>query len=599
MTDANTTRRVSDDEYTIVLIGLSGLLAAFLLTPVGFCGIAIPLVLYKISGRPNWALACVLISLCVLVVAYVAGATADVWAAYGGLAKTILEPRFDASAFILRWFRLGLSPQVWLFLLPLGGIIGSAVALISYGGRSSQLAALMQGKVVDPVSRAPLAGWFQRRLNKKPARKGNHIVLGGDWVTGQAIVISENDLNRHMLVAGTTGAGKTVGILNLIEGSPGIGTIIIDGKGDLELARSVYALAKARNQEFYLFDGTLAARKSAVYNPFASGDHTSLADRVVTLREWTEPHYLSLARGFAQTAFQVLQACGHRVDLITVEKSLSTKTLLALIRRARKPGDDYQELARRIAAQRNADEQIEGLRADLRNLANSVLAPLFDTAKARRDKNKIISLRRARQENAVVYFCLPTPKYPEFAALLGKLIINDIKATMTSAKTPWRIVLDEFSVFAGPQVLNLINMGRSYGISAILATQSYADIAQGAEKNGDKFLDQVLGSVNTFLTYRMNASNDCELAASLAGTLENVEYTAQTEGGSGTGAASARHARSFRIHPDVIRTLNVGQAIYVNKNQSPTTYGNYSMIIARNPKDLSSNLRQKSHPKTA
>ncbi|WP_439498505.1 TraM recognition domain-containing protein [Bosea sp. (in: a-proteobacteria)] len=192
-------------------------------------------------------------------------------------------------------------------------------------------------------------------------------------------------------------------------------------------------------------------------------------------------------------------------------------------------------------------------------------------------------MARARKENAIVYFCLPALAYPQFANFLGKLIINDIKATASTATTPWRIILDEFSVFSGPQVLNLINMGRSHGISAILATQSFADIAQGAERNGDKFLDQVIGSINTFMTYRLNAPSDCEIIAGISGTLEGVEFTVQTVEGVGTGAASARHTRTFRIHPDAVRNLEIGEAIYINKSRRPEARDNYLKLKSRRP----------------
>ena len=40
------------------------------------------------------------------------------------------------------------------------------------------------------------------------------------------------------------------------------------------------------------------------------------------------------------------------------------------------------------------------------------------------------------------------------------------------AKNPVYVIFDEFSVFAGEQVLNVINMGRSAGIHAVLNTFS-------------------------------------------------------------------------------------------------------------------------------
>ncbi|PZN99486.1 MAG: hypothetical protein DCF30_11750 [Hyphomicrobiales bacterium] len=258
---------------------------------------------------------------------------------------------------------------------------------------------------------------------------------------------------------------------------------------------------------------------------------------------------------------------------------LDTKFLTNMLRRTGKGGGTFAELAAEITAQRTAEPHVEGLRADLRNLAGSVFAPLFDTSRARAQKVPVIVLTRARKEGALVYFCLPRLKYPDQAAKLGKLIINDIKFAASGGDQPWRIILDEFSTFAGPQVLNVINQGRSHGLSAVLATQSLADITQGAESDGRSFTDQLIGSINTFIVYRLNTPSDCELMAGVAGTREQIEFTAQTDGGVGTGGASARHTRQYRVHPDTFKNLDIGEAILINKNAASSV--RYGMFKAR------------------
>ena len=269
---------------------------------------------------------------------------------------------------------------------------------------------------------------------------------------------------------------------------------------------------------------------------------------------------MKLAEGFAQTAFKVLQACKHPVDLISLADMLDVTVMIGLIRKSGKLSPKMQRLAREVSDLREAESDISGLRAEIRNLSRSALGPLFDTARAEAENIPIIDLKKARDEKAIVYFCLPALVYPQRAAALGKLIVNDLKYVTSTAQTPWRVILDEFSVFAGPQVLNLINQGRGYGLSVVLATQSIADITQAAPQDGDKFIDQVFGSVNTYIIHRLNASNDCEIIAANAGTSQAVEYTAQTLGGVGTGAASARHTQQFVVHPSAIKALKNGEA---------------------------------------
>jgi hypothetical protein len=460
-----------------------------------------------------------------------------------------------------------LAPTAWICLAPIGFAFGAAFALIQNERAQSSLTALMEGRRMEPPARAPLAPLFHRLIEARSPRRGALTILGSDWRTGQRVAISDQDRNRHILIAGTTGAGKTNSLLNLVEASAGVGTVIIDGKGDIELATKVLAFAEARGQKTYLFEPT-GTLPSAVYNPLATGDYTSLADRIVTLREWSEPHYLKLAEGFAQTTFKVLQTCNVRVDLLSVADALDVDHMLVLLRKNGKLIKTFKLLAEEVASLRDSEEHIEGLRAEVRNLSRSVFRNGFDTQLAQSNDTPVINLKTTRDEKALVYFCLPALVYPQRAEGLGKLIVNDIKFVTSTARTPWNIMLDEFSIFAGPQVLNLINQGRSYGLSVTLATQSIADIAHGAIKDGDKFVDQIFGSVNTYIIHRLNSANDCELIAGVAGTELDVEYTAQTLGGIGTGAASARHTRQFAVHPDAIKRLPVGTAFFINKNNS-------------------------------
>ena len=65
------------------------------------------------------------------------------------------------------------------------------------------------------------------------------------------------------------------------------------------------------------------------------------------------------------------------------------------------------------------------------------------------------------------------------------------------------MIFDELSVFAGDQVVNLINQGRSAGVHAVLATQSLADIQK---KGGGALLGQILNNTNNYrLCRKFNA----------------------------------------------------------------------------------------------
>ena len=139
-------------------------------------------------------------------------------------------------------------------------------------------------------------------------------------------------------------------------------------------------------------------------------------------------------------------------------------------------------------------------------------------AEAVQASSPVLELSSAIAAGAVVYFCLPALQFPALAKTLGKVVINDLKSAANeqlgrpeSARRPIYTVFDEFSVFAGEQVLNVINMGRSAGIHAVLATQSVADLGRATPETPDHFTRQVFSSCNNYLVHRLNAPEDAQL----------------------------------------------------------------------------------------
>jgi hypothetical protein len=156
---------------------------------------------------------------------------------------------------------------------------------------------------------------------------------------------------------------------------------------------------------------------------------------------------------------------------------------------------------------------------------------------------------------------------PEFTTSLGRLFVNDIKATAPTMGAPWLDVFDEFHAFAGEQAVDLANMGRSFGVCGVFSTISFADLERGVPQGGPAFAAQFISSVNSFIFHQVNAPTDAETAARIIGTVPELELTAQMLGESASGAASARTVREFQQHPDNVKNAEIGEAIFVNKNR--------------------------------
>ena len=492
------------------------------------------------------------------------------------------DSHFDADGLRAYYATLLLHGPAWAHFTPLGVFVGGFVLAAWQLYWASPLRRTARGKpakIVRPGLRARFQAW---RMNRLPAAVEGGSFLGIDRISGDAVTLSDEDANTHSLVLGTPGSGKTVAILNLVESAiqHQLPLIYVDGKGDYQLGKKVIAHARASGRPAYLF----AMRgESCLYNPLAAGGFSAKKDRIIELRDWSEDHYRKLGEGYLQTVFKVLEACDVNVDLVKLAELMSVQALSALVKEHTEIlGKRTKPLAFEIGAQKAAEAHVESVHAEIRNLAWSEIGFLFDVGiadgiDASRSLDcgvsSILELPKAIEERAIVYFCLPTLQFPALARSLGKLVINDLKASAQeqsekpgAARAPIYAVFDEFSVFAGDQVLNVINMGRSAGIHAVLATQSVADLGRATPDTPDHFTRQVISSCNNYLVHRLNAPEDATLVAELIGTEDGIEHTVQIDGLGMTGMGSVRRTRNFLIHPDRIKQLPRGHAIFLNKS---------------------------------
>lgn len=404
-----------------------------------------------------------------------------------------------------------------------------------------------------------------KEVRSEKAFCGFSTLIGTDLFRAQKVKLSNSALNQHVLVLGTTGSGKTSTVLNFVESAiqQGAPLIYIDGKGEDADGRKIINYAKNHNRTAYLFS---TETQECSYNPIASGGYTSKKDRIVELREWSEEHYKKIAEGFLQTVFKVMDKCGVKANLATLSVYLDFPKLKNLVRDNEDKLDDPKALMNEILRHENNAKDLSSLKAEIQNFVESELGEVFKL-----DNGKpVIELEKIIKQKSVVYFSLPSTEFPSLAKLLGRLIINDLKAVInktakTQKKTPVFLIFDEFSVFAGEQVLNLINQGRSKGVHAILVTQCLSDIARGVSNNSDHFMNQVLENCNTYIIHRLNSYVEADKVSQLFGTYKKIKYTAQFDDKDRSQKGSARAVDAFNVHPNEIKNLRTGNAFVLSK----------------------------------
>ena len=481
--------------------------------------------------------------------------------------------RFDVDGLTALFGRMLWNGPAWPYFAPLGIAAGGLYWLIWQVCTGSPLKRSSRAKAGVGLAGNLLKRWSRHCMNLATADIEGGSRIGMDQKSRKPIALSDIDANKHTLVLGTIGSGKTVSILNVVESAINrtLPVVYVDGKGDYDLAHQVMAYARAHGRPAYLF---AMNGDSCAYNPLASGGYSAKKDRIVELREWTEDHYRKLAEGYLQLVFKVLDACRIESDLVSVADHMSLARLTALIQEQGTGFGPADNLIEAINKRKPAEEHVESLREEVWTLAESEIGHLFDTAHMP-ETTPILELLPAIEEHAVVYFCLPALEFPALARLVGKLVVNDLKsaaaAQLTKPKAnrlPFYAIFDEFSVFAGEQVLNLINMGRGAGVHAVLATQSVADIGRAVTNSPDHFIRQVFSSCNSYLIHRLNAAEDVTAIVETIGTVDTVEHTTQVDLLGATGLGSARHTKAFVVHPDEIKSLGRGEAIFVNKNRN-------------------------------
>lgn len=458
----------------------------------------------------------------------------------------------------------------WIFLVLVGVLFGlvigglfSLIALIPLGLRG-EMQRIGRGKTkatAPGLSRAKLDSALAK-LERAATPTGS--TLGVDRQHGRPVELRDVDANLHTAIFGTTGTGKTTTVMNILESQliKRVPSFYVDGKGDRALADKVQAYCARHQIPFYLFS---MVGESCCYNPLDSGGYTSKKDRIVELRGWSEPHYKVLAEGYLQTVMKVLSETGQAIDLSTVGRYLHPDALFELVRDARR-----EDLRDEVARLEGRQKDISSLLGTVENLVDSELGHLFQCA----GQSQVLTLAKAFEEKAMVYFCLQPLLFPSYAETLGRLVVNDLKALAASQLsqahvTPFYVFLDEFYVFAGPQVITLLNQGRSAGAHVVLSTQAPTDVIS---KGDQALLGQVITNCNNYIIQRQNNPADAELLAGIIGTQAGFEVSSQLSAETGaSGLGNVKETQSYIIHPDDIKRLELGEAILLHKRQHHMT----------------------------
>lgn len=466
------------------------------------------------------------------------------------------------------------NPKYLMLFISLGGAIGALLSVWSYLARCDPLKKIEKPEVDIKVG--TMLEMKHHLNNMKPASVVGGTLLG-TRLDGKQAILTDKNANMHSLILGSSGSGKTVSMANIVESSilRDFPTFIIDGKGSIDLGKQIQRFAEDQGKKCY-FLSFGHPDSNCVYDPFYCGNYTAKKDRIIGLREWESEHYEKLSAGFMQIVFKVLETLDIYPDLKTLSAYMSKIQLVKLIKeRGLSDSISAEEKAKcemllqEVTAMNIDEKDISSLVREIKNLADSSIGEDFFCLG--QESKPPLRLSDVYKEKAVVYIGLPVFSALETSSLIGKLIINDLKAAIedrqrANAKDKSYIFFDEFSIFSGRQVLNLVNMARGYGAHCVFSTQTLADISAGSNK-GAELVQQFIGNCRNYILHSGLTSDDASVLADQIGTKSKVTYTAQIGATGTTGLGSAREGREYLVHPDKLKALDTGEACFFVKSE--------------------------------
>lgn len=367
---------------------------------------------------------------------------------------------------------------------------------------------------------------FERPYYDKESNKG-FFFFGNEIGTGKEVWFSDSEARRHILVFGTTGAGKTEALVGFVANSLAQNSAFtyVDGKADTGLFAKIFSLVRRFGKEDDLLVinymvGTIRAdlkrdkKLSNTLNPFASSTSEALSELITSLLPsggssdgiWKDR--ASVFMSSLMRALVALRDDGHILMDVNVIREYFTLEKIIDLSRDERVKKQYRDglinyIVNLPGYQVNNETQ-ESTVYEQHGFIVMQFQPCFGmlsdsyghvmkTQLAECDFNDIVLQRR------ILLVLLPAlEKSPSNLANLGKIIISSIKSMMagalgaeleglteytldskpTNGRT-YQAVFDEYGYYSVEGAAVMPAQARGIGFSLIFAGQDYQAFKKG------------------------------------------------------------------------------------------------------------------------
>jgi hypothetical protein len=366
------------------------------------------------------------------------------------------------------------------------------------------------------------------------------------------------DPSKNTFIVGASGWGKS-NIINILQENclqKNQALIFIDPKGSAEAIRNFKKLCRYYRKKYYIFSEF--DQEATSFNPIADMTNSQRISTIMRSFDWGKSpnqYYLNEAQKSLEDVLSALSAKGKEFDLHDVYKKLKTE---------------------------HNKEETSGLLAQFQLLLNSDFGKLFKKCE---NGKPSMTLKRAWEEKACVYIGCSTQGYSSLAKTVGKFFVSEAmnlsywigKKFEDSHKAQIHslgLFIDEAGSVLFPDFLDLVNKCRSSGINIYTAVQSYSDMEMIAD--GEVLMKQFFESYSNWFIQRQSNTENAEKLASACGTYLAEKTTLATEAGSESGRGTVRTGHEYLCHPDIIKSINIGQTVLLEHGKK-----NLSIINVR------------------
>jgi intracellular multiplication protein IcmO len=368
----------------------------------------------------------------------------------------------------------------------------------------------------DPNSLSPKDG--------RPEQAKGIAFLGNDIQTDKELWFTNDDMRTHILVFGSTGAGKTETLISmafntLIHGS---GFIYVDGKGDNGLWAKIYSIARSLGREDDLLVinymtggrdvfGPQKTKLSNTMNPFITGSAGGLTEMLVSLMDesggdnamW-QGRAISLVSAIMFALVYLRDNNGLLLDVDVIREHLILDNIQKLAKRRDLPNMILQSVRAYLRSLPGYKENPPGGQQGdtaldqhgyLQMQFTKILGSLSDTYGYifRTNLGEVDFFDVVLNRRILVVLLPAMEKAPAELGNLGKIIVAGLKQMMatglgdilegdyadvievkpTNSPAPFMCILDEYGYYVVKGASVMPAQARSLGFCMVFAGQDY------------------------------------------------------------------------------------------------------------------------------